>query len=111
MLPDYDYWVNITGLITENGVVLDPEALFRHNNEHIVVIPKLIYLANYLVTSGSNIGLIVYSIFAGAVCAILLLVLARDLLRDAPGALGALRRLVPARDVQREAQPQLLSSA
>ena len=84
VLPDYDYWVNITGLITENGVFLDPVALFRHNNEHIVVIPKLIYLANYFITSGSNIGLIVYSIFAGAVCAILLLLLARDLLRDVP---------------------------
>ena len=84
VLPDYDYWVNITGLITENGVFLDPVALFRHNNEHIVVIPKLIYLANYFITSGSNIGLIVYSIFAGAGCAILLLLLARDLLRDVP---------------------------
>ena len=84
VLPDYDYWRNITGLITEQGVVLDPTSLFRHNNEHVVVIPKLIYLANYLIASGSNIGLIVYSICAGAACAILLLVLARDLLRDAP---------------------------
>src|SRR5689334_152354 len=54
VLPDYDYWVSITGLITERGVTLDLARLFRHNNEHIVVIPKLIYLANYLVTSGSN---------------------------------------------------------
>ena len=84
VLPDYDYWGNITGLITENGVVLDPVVLFRHNNEHIVVIPKLIYLANYLVTSGSNIGLIAYSIFAGAVCAVLLLLFAGELLRDTP---------------------------
>src|SRR5581483_9252897 len=84
VLPDYDYWANITGLITENGVVLDLPSLFRHNNEHLVVIPKLIYLANYLLTSGSNIGLIIYSICAGAVCATLLLLLARDLLRDTP---------------------------
>ena len=84
VLPDYDYWVSITGLITEQGVTLDLARLFRHNNEHIVVIPKLIYLANYLVTSGSNIGLIVYSICAGAACAFLLLLLAQDLLRDLP---------------------------
>ena len=84
VLPDYDYWGSITGLITEKGVVLDPAALFRHNNEHIVVIPKLIYLANYLFTSGSNIGLIAYSIFAGAVCAVLLLLFAGELLRDTP---------------------------
>jgi hypothetical protein len=84
VLPDYDYWPNITGLITEKGAVLDLARLFQRNNEHIVVIPKLIYLANYLLTSGSNIGLIVYSISAGAACAILLLVLARDLLRDTP---------------------------
>ena len=84
VLPDYDYWGNIIGLITESGVTLDPGALFRHNNEHIVVIPKLVYVANYMLTSGSNIGLIVYSLVVGAVCAMLLLVLARDLLRDTP---------------------------
>jgi hypothetical protein len=83
-LPDYDYWGSITGLVTERGVTLDPAALFRHNNEHVVVIPKLIYMANYYLTSGSNIGLIVYSLAAGAVCALLLLWFARDLLRDEP---------------------------
>ena len=53
-LPDSDYWGNISGLITESGVRLDLANLFRHNNEHIVVLPKLIYAANYLATSGSN---------------------------------------------------------
>lgn len=84
VLPDNDYWGNIRGLITENGLVINFENLFRHNNEHIIAIPKLVYAANYLLTSGSNIGLIVYSLVVGAVCAILLLVLARDLLRDMP---------------------------
>ena len=84
VLPDNDYWGNIRGLITEHGAVLDLDDLFRHNNEHIVVIPKLIYMANYLLTSGSNIGLIVYSICTGAACAILLLLLGRDLLRETP---------------------------
>jgi hypothetical protein len=84
VLPDNDYWGNIRGLITENGLALNLESLFRHNNEHIVVIPKLIYAANYLLTGGSNIGLIAYSLFVGAACAVLLLLLARDLLRDTP---------------------------
>ena len=83
-LPDSDYWGNISGLITESGVRLDLVNLFRHNNEHIVVIPKLIYAANYLATSGSNTGLIVYSLAAGIACTGLLPVLARETLRDTP---------------------------
>ena len=83
-MPDADYWGNIHGLITEAGVRLDPGALLHHNNEHIVPIPKLIYLANYLVTSGSNTGLIVYSLLAGAACTALLLLLARETLIDTP---------------------------
>lgn len=83
-LPDRDYWGNIRGVITESGVSLDPDQLLRYNNEHIVAIPKLVYAANYLLTSGSNIGLIVYALVVGAACAILLVLLARDLLRDTP---------------------------
>jgi hypothetical protein len=83
-LPDADYWGNITGLITANGVELNLAELFRHNNEHVVPIPKLIYVANYLATSGSNTGLIVYSLAVGAVCAGLLVFLARDLFGDTP---------------------------
>ena len=81
-LPDNDYWYNISGLITEDGVRLSLDNLFRHNNEHIVVIPKLVYAANYWLTSGSNIGLLVYSLVLGAACAILLLYLALPLFQD-----------------------------
>jgi hypothetical protein len=84
VLPDNDYWGNIRGLINESGLALSLGELFRHNNEHIVVIPKLIYAANYLLTGGSNIGLIIYSLCVGAACAIILLSLAQDLLRDTP---------------------------
>ena len=84
VLPDNDYWGNIRGLIPEKGVTLDLWSLLHHNNEHVVIIPKLIYMANYLLTSGSNIGLTVYSILAGSVCAAILLLLARDLLHDTP---------------------------
>ena len=94
-LPDSDYWGNISGLITESGVRLDLVNLFRHNNEHIVVIPKLIYAANYLATSGSNTGLIVYSLAAGIACTGLLLVLARDTLRDTPWRLMLCALLFP----------------
>jgi hypothetical protein len=83
-LPDHDYWDNISGIITEAGVKLELQTLFRHNNEHIVLIPKLIYAANYLATSGSNIGLIIYSIFIGALCSAILVLLAKDVLIDTP---------------------------
>ena len=74
---------------------LDLANLFRHNNEHIVVIPKLIYAANYLATSGSNTGLIVYSLAAGIACTGLLLVLARETLRDTPWRLMLCALLFP----------------
>src|SRR4029079_13679810 len=83
-LPDADYWGNVSGLITKTGLRLDLSELFRHNNEHIVPIPKLIYAANYLATSGSNTGLIVYSLAVGSACALLLLLLARNILAETP---------------------------
>jgi hypothetical protein len=95
VLADYDYWGNIKGLITEHGLTLELGELFRHNNEHIVVIPKLVYATNYLLTGGSNIGLIVYSLFVGAACVLLLLVLARDLLRDTPARWVSCAALFP----------------
>jgi hypothetical protein len=94
-LPDSDYWGNISGLITESGVRLTLANLFRHNNEHIVVIPKLIYAANYLATSGSNTGLIVYSLVLGIACTGLLLVLARETLLDTPWRLVLCALLFP----------------
>jgi len=94
-LPDSDYWGNISGLITESGVRLDLANLFRHNNEHIVVIPKLIYAANYLATSGSNTGLIIYSLAVGIACTGILLALARETLRDTPWRLMLCALLFP----------------
>jgi hypothetical protein len=94
-LPDSDYWGNISGLITESGVRLTLANLLRHNNEHIVVIPKLIYAANYLATSGSNTGLIVYSLAVGIAITALLLVLARELVLDTPWRLMLCALLFP----------------
>jgi hypothetical protein len=76
-------------------VRLDLANLFRHNNEHIVVIPKLIYAANYLATSGSNTGLIIYSLAVGIACTGLLLALARETLRDTPCRLMLCALLFP----------------
>ena len=71
------------------------DTLLRHNNEHIVVIPKLVYAANYLVTSGSNTGLIVYSLAVGIAITALLLFLARKLLIDTPWRLLLCALLFP----------------
>jgi hypothetical protein len=76
-------------------VRLDLANLFRHNNEHVVVIPKLIYAANYLTTSGSNTGLIIYSLAVGIACTGLLLVLARETLLDTPWRLMLCALLFP----------------
>lgn len=94
-LPDSDYWGNISGILTDTGVKLSFDQLFRHNNEHIVVIPKLVYAANYLVTSGSNTGLIVYSLAVGIAITALLLFLARGLLIDTPWRLLLCALLLP----------------
>ena len=94
-LPDSDYWGNISGIVTETGVRIGLDALLRHNNEHIVVIPKLVYAANYLVTSGSNTGLIVYSLAVGIAITAVLLFLARDLLIDTPWRLLLCALLFP----------------
>ena len=94
-LPNSDYWGNISGIVTETGVRLGLDALLRHNNEHIVVIPKLVYAANYLVTSGSNTGLIVYSLAVGIAITAVLLFLARDLLIDTPWRLLLCALLFP----------------
>jgi hypothetical protein len=94
-LPDSDYWGNISGIVTETGVRLDLDTLLRHNNEHIVVIPKLVYAANYLVTSGSNTGLIVYSLAVGIAITALLLFLAREILIDTPWRLLLCALLFP----------------
>ena len=40
ILPDYDYWGNVGGLITAAGVRLDLDNLFRHNNEQNLVMPS-----------------------------------------------------------------------
>ena len=94
-LPDSDYWGNISGIVTDTGVRLGLDTLLRHNNEHIVVIPKLVYAANYLVTSGSNTGLIVYSLAVGIAITALLLFLARELLVDTPWRLLLCALLFP----------------
>ena len=94
-LADSDYWGNLSGIVTETGVRLSLDTLFRHNNEHIVVIPKLVYAANYLVTSGSNTGLIVYSLAVGIAITALLLFHARDLLIDTPWRLLLCALLFP----------------
>jgi len=94
-LPDSDYWGNISRIVTDSGVRIGLDTLFRHNNEHIVVIPKLVYAANYLVTSGSNTGLIVYSLTVGIAITALLLFLARELLIDTPWRLLLCALLFP----------------
>ena len=54
IMPDNDYWADLNQLLTSNGFHLTFQTLYSHNNEHIIALPKLIYLANALLTGGDN---------------------------------------------------------
>jgi len=56
-LPDNDYWGIITALISRGEISLSLQDLLLRSNEHIVAVPKLIYVLNYKITAGSNTGL------------------------------------------------------
>ncbi len=51
-----DYWLMIDGTFRDNGL-FDVGSLFTFQNEHPVVIPKLVYWLNAQVAAGSNITL------------------------------------------------------
>ena len=60
-----DYWQMIDGTLREDGW-LDIGGLFEFQNEHPVVIAKILFWFNWLLTGGSNItlGLVVITIVA-----------------------------------------------
>ncbi|XSG84296.1 MAG: hypothetical protein ACPW60_11225 [Methylohalobius sp. ZOD2] len=56
-LPDNDYWEYLISVLTPNGLSHSASDWFSHGTEHWVLLPKLIYAANLLLTHGDNQGL------------------------------------------------------
>jgi hypothetical protein len=65
-----DYF-NMLGSMYSNEGVFNPPGMFRHANEHLVLIPKLIFLFNIYFFDGSNIALGVIVWLISAIAAIL----------------------------------------
>ncbi len=66
-LPDNDYWGYLGSILRPDGVTGSPSAWLAHNTEHIVVIPKLIYVLNLYLSGGDNrmLGGIALALAAG----------------------------------------------
>ncbi|MEA3278841.1 MAG: hypothetical protein U9Q81_26820, partial [Pseudomonadota bacterium] len=62
----------IADVIDEEGFKTDPSAWLRPQNEHFVVVTRLLYAANVLLTGGHNLGLTLFTWLAAAAQAIIL---------------------------------------
>lgn len=71
-LPDCDYWGVLESILTDNGFSRDISAWLVRSNDHIVIIPKILYAINILLTSGSNTGLALIA-WSAALAQVLLL--------------------------------------
>lgn len=64
LLPDNDYWNSITDILTpQGGFSGNISDWVKRNNEHYVLLPKLVYAANIVITGGSNVGLSLFTWF------------------------------------------------
>jgi len=73
VLPDYDYWGVLGHILTDNGFSLDINSLSHRANEHLVIIPKMLYGLNIILTGGSNTALALIAWGASLVQVILLI--------------------------------------
>jgi hypothetical protein len=59
-LPDNDYWSAMSTMIVDGKFSANMSNLMVRSNEHIIAIPKLVYLLNAYLTAGSNTGLAIF---------------------------------------------------
>jgi len=63
-LPDNDYWTSISDILTEHGgFSSNISDWVKRNNEHYVLLTKLVYALNIVITGGSNVGLSLFTWF------------------------------------------------
>ncbi len=71
-LPDNDYWSSIADILSEDGFSTNIGDWFTRNNEHYVILPKLVYAANIVITGGNNVILGVFAWFMALLQVLLL---------------------------------------
>ncbi|MES1026056.1 hypothetical protein ABN584_24490 [Gloeocapsa sp. BRSZ] len=71
-ISTYDYWNIISHFYSINGFSPHPTDWLVRANEHVVLIPAIIYAINMIATKGSNIGLAYITFLFACVQAILL---------------------------------------
>ena len=71
--PAADYWTVFGNLIDGNNLTLRPGAWFERNNEHLIVVSKAFYLANYVMFSGHSLGLSLMAVVLAGLCGVVLL--------------------------------------
>ncbi|NES94924.1 MAG: hypothetical protein F6K32_06760 [Desertifilum sp. SIO1I2] len=74
-IPNFDYWWIVSRFYSTEGFSSDLRDWFFRNNEHIVLIPSLVYALNIVLTQGSNLGLCLFAFSFAAIQAILLVAL------------------------------------
>ncbi len=63
-LPDNDYWTSISDVLSDKGgFSSNISDWIVRNNEHYVLLPKLVYAANIVMTGGNNVGLSFFAWF------------------------------------------------
>jgi hypothetical protein len=76
-LPDWDYWTILASVIDHRGFTAQLSAWLRPQNEHFLIITRLVYALNVLLCSGHNVGLALWAWAAAFAQALLLLWLVR----------------------------------
>ena len=81
-LPGNDYWGIIEKVFSVDGFSQHLENWLVSQNGHIVFIPRIIYAANIILTSGSNIGLTLTTWLFALLQTILLILLLPDSIQN-----------------------------
>jgi hypothetical protein len=75
-VPDNDYWDMISSVIHNGKISFSLGDLYKQSNEHIVLISKLLYILNYYIAYGNNVGLsiiaCIFSLIVGVSISVLL---------------------------------------
>jgi hypothetical protein len=83
-LPDLDYWTILASVIDHRGFTPELSAWIRPENEHLLILTRLIYALNVLLSGGHNVGLALWAWGAAFAQGLLLLWLVRRTLFGTP---------------------------
>ncbi len=72
-LLNFDYWWMIKNIYSIDGFSTNPFDWIFRANEHLVLIPAIIYALNIVITKGSNIGLCLATFLLAAIQSLILI--------------------------------------